>query len=451
MADRRDDDLESWAGGRVEPLPPPPGTFELIRRRARRRKLRRLAVSAAAAAAVAAAAVTVPQVVSLRPSPPTAQSQAGRAGPAPSATPATSRAGSAPGGATGTAPAPGGPVPPGFRPTSVTFIGTRTGWVIGQAGTPGHCATRYCTSMARTDDAGRTWAGVPAPLAGPPAGPAGVSQVRFLNALDGWAFGPQLFATHDGGRDWTAVDTHGLRVTGLEAAGDRAFGVFASCRGGWTAYAPGCSVTLYSSPASGDQWAPVGAATTGLAGGTRAPLVLTGSRGYLLAPDGTLYAGPAGGGAPWQQAGRIPCAAGQAQAGGQPAGALLAAATAADLVLVCAPPGGGAAPVYTSDDGGIDWHSGAAAPGAAAAAAASPAGAVVLATSQGIDVLPAGSGSWQAAALDGQAPGGGFGYVGMTTGEQGVALPADPAAGTVWFTFDGGLSWHPSAVAGPRG
>ena len=37
MADRRDD-LDSWLDGRIEPLPPPPGTFELIKKRARRRK-----------------------------------------------------------------------------------------------------------------------------------------------------------------------------------------------------------------------------------------------------------------------------------------------------------------------------------------------------------------------------------------------------------------------------
>lgn len=37
MPDRRDD-LDSWMDGRIDPLPPPPGTFELIKKRARRRK-----------------------------------------------------------------------------------------------------------------------------------------------------------------------------------------------------------------------------------------------------------------------------------------------------------------------------------------------------------------------------------------------------------------------------
>jgi len=80
--------------------------------------------------------------------------------------------------------------------------------------------------------------------------------------------------------------------------------------------------------------------------------------------------------------------------------------------------------------------------------AASPSETVVLGTNQGIDVLPAGDIAWQAANLIGTMPAGGFGYVGMTTDEQGIALPADPASGTVWFTFDGGLRWQPSRVTG---
>jgi hypothetical protein len=36
----------------------------------------------------------------------------------------------------------------------------------------------------------------------------------------------------------------------------------------------------------------------------------------------------------------------------------------------------------------------------------------------------------------------------MTNGLEGMALPAHPADGTVWFTTDGGLSWAPSPVQG---
>jgi hypothetical protein len=39
--DDRHDDLEDWLSGRVDPLCPPPGTSDLIRRRARRLKYRK--------------------------------------------------------------------------------------------------------------------------------------------------------------------------------------------------------------------------------------------------------------------------------------------------------------------------------------------------------------------------------------------------------------------------
>ena len=449
MPDRRDD-LDSWLDGRVEPLPPPPGTFDLIKRRARRRKYRRLAVTAGAAAVIVAAAVTVPQVVNLpvlNPATATGVGANRHTTPAPSVGASTSSSSAVP------YPSAAAPVPASFRPTSVTFIGTDTGWVIGQAGTPGHCATQYCTSIARTDDAGKTWTGVPAPVTGPADGATGVSQVRFLNLSDGWAFGPGLFATHDGGHTWAQVVTNGLRVTGLETVGNRAFALFASCTGTGAAFAAQCtSYTLYSSPAAADAWTPVGPSTSGLTGAA-ASLVLTGTRGYLLAPDGMLYGGPVDGSAPWQAVKQVPCPVGTPLADGQPTGALLAAANAANLVLACAsssvPGGQQAKQVFTSADGGIVWQNAAAAPalGLAISVAATPAGTDVLATTAGIDAAPAGSAAWQAATLEGPPPACGFGYVGMTTDSQGVALPADPTAGTVWFTFDGGKSWTPSRVA----
>ena len=456
MPDRRDD-LDSWMDGRIDPLPPPPGTFDLIKKRARRRKFRRVAVGAGAAAVIVAAAVTVPQVVNLPVlNSPTATTAAnGRSStPAPSASSGATAASSSASPIESKAAAP---VPANFRPSSATFIGTQTGWVIGQAGTPGNCATQYCTSVARTDDAGKTWSGVPAPVTGPADGATGVSQIRFLNGSDGWAFGPQLYATHDGGHTWTQVVTDGLRVTDLETVGGRAFALFASCTGTGPAFAATCtSYSLYSSPAAADDWTPVGPATSGLSGGA-ASMVLTQTRGYLLAPDRILYSGPVNGPvngrAPWQPVASIPCPVGQPLADGQPTGALLAAGSTANLVLACAsssaPGTQQAKQVFTSANGGMTWQNAGAAPGLglATSVAATPDGTYVLATGQGIDVQPAGSGAWQAATLTGPAPAGGFGYVGMTTDAQGIALPADPAAGTVWFTFDGGKTWRPFAVS----
>jgi hypothetical protein len=467
MADRHDD-VDAWLSERIEPLPPPPGTFDLIKRRARRRKYRKLAITAGTAAVIVAAAVTVPQVVSLpvlNPNP-TAAPALGVAGAGHSNSAQSAASGtSGPASVSASSAVPvRPPVPGNFRPTSVTFVGTRTGWVIGQALSPGHCATQFCTSIARTDDAGRTWAGVPAPMAGAADGATGLSQVRFLNLEDGWAYGPQLFATHTGGRTWAQVDTGGLRVTDLETVGDRVFALWASCAGHGPAYAVNCATfTLYSAPAAGGSWTPVGASTTGLTDGQAseaAELVLTGSRGYLLAPGGALYAGPVDGSAPWTRVNSLvaSCPVGPARADGRPTGALLAAANARDLALACVSASRGTNPsvstqqkfIYSSPNGGVSWLQLGTAPtaGVAFSLAASPSESVMLATDQGIDLLPKGEIDWQAASLRGRAPAGGFGYVGMTTDDQGIALPADPSAGTVWFTVDGGRTWTPSRLNG---
>jgi hypothetical protein len=462
MADRRDD-LDSWLDGRVDPLPPPPGTFDLIKRRARRRKYRRLAITAGAAAVIVAAAVTVPQVVNLPVLNPTTANQAAANGHSSSSAAVPSAEASPLSSAARSVPSPAAaPVPASFRPSSVTFIGTDSGWVIGQAGTPGHCATQYCTSVARTDDAGKHWSGSPAPLAGPADGATGVSQIRFLNASDGWAFGPELFATHDGGQTWTRVDTDGRRVTDLETVGDRAFALFASCTGTGTDFAGHCtSYTLYSSPDSADDWAPVGAATSGLttsglANGGRdgaAGLVLTGTTGFLVAPSGVLYDGPVDGSQTWQRAGHLPCSPGRAQPDGQPAGTLLGAVNASNLVLACTlpVPSGGVEKkmILTSADAGASWRPAAlpAFEGVATSVAGSPAGNLLLGSTTGLELLPAGGTRWQQASVSGGVPAGGFSFVGMTTGTQGVAVPADPKAGAVWFTYDGGLTWVRSPIS----
>jgi photosystem II stability/assembly factor-like uncharacterized protein len=464
MPDRHDD-VDAWLSERIEPLPPPPGTFDLIKRRARRRKYRKLAITAGSAAVIVAAAVTVPQVVNLpvlNPNP-TAAPVAGAQNS--TATPSVGRAaaGKASPVTSSAVPLPAS-VPGNFRPTSVTFVSTRTGWAIGQALTPGHCATQVCTSVARTSNAGRTWTGVPAPMAGAPDGATGLSQIRFLNLDDGWAYGPQLYVTHNSGKTWAQVDTAGLRVTALETVGDRVFAVWASCTGDGPAYAVNCTrFTLYSAPATGGAWAPVGAPTTGLTDGAAseaAELVLTGSRGYLLAPGGALYSGPVDGTGPWTRVSSLApsCPVGTPRANGQPTGALLGAVNASHLILACVSASSGTSPsvstqqkfIYSSKDGGRSWEQTATAPAAGVAfgLAASPAESVVLATNQGIDVLPAGETTWRKATIRGGAPADGFRYIGMTTDEQGIALPADPSAGTIWFTFDGGQTWTASRLNG---
>jgi hypothetical protein len=456
-------ELGAWLSGRVEPLLPPPGTFERVSTRARRLRARRAVLAAAGALAiVAVAAVAVPQLVI--PAPGTGR-QANAAGALSSAAavpqhPATGVAGSSQAPATA-----GQPVlaqsPP---PLSVTFVGAATGWVMGQSLPAGQCdqpAAPACIVLRRTDTGGATWRTVHAPPAHGPNGPTGVSQIRFLTRSDGWAFGPQLWATHNAGRSWTQIATGGLRVTALEARGRRVFAVWARCAGTGAGFASRCtSFTVYSSPAGGDAWAPALAAPVAAPGpaGGAASLLLTGTSAYLLTPAGSLFAGPLTGAIllPSRQAtgasGKLPappCPAGSPQPDGQPSGALLAAGPPPGLDLVCTGQSAGGRQrkiIYASSDGGQTWQRTGQAPagGTASFLSASPSGALVLATSLGIEVSTDGGVTWLAAG--GTMPPGGFAYAGMTTDAQGVAVPAGPAQHSVWLTYDGGHTWQPSSA-----
>jgi len=459
------DELGSWLSVQVQPLLPPPGTFERVSRQARRRRTRRAVLAAAGGVALAAvAAVVIPQVAIPALETGRQVSAAGVSHRPPASPQHPTPLASSP----GPTPAPAGPpaAPADPPPLSVTFVGVSTGWVLGQAIAAGPCdrpAAPDCVVLQRTDTAGAAWRTVSPPPTHGPAGATGVSQVRFLTPSDGWAFGPQLWATHDGGQAWTRIPTGGLRVTALETRGQRVFAVWARCTGTGADFASHCTgFTVYSSPAGSDGWAPVSATVTAGpgAGGSAASLLLTGTTAYLLAPAGNLLAGPlTGASLPPVQPGTAtpgalatpPCAAGPAQPDGQPSRALLAAGAAPGaLDLLCAGPSAGgqqSKTVYASSDGGQTWRRGGQAPAAGTAffLSASPSGTLVLATSLGIEVSTDGGASWTAAS--GATPPGGFAYAGMTTDAQGVAVPAGPSQHAVWFTYDGGGTWQRSPVS----
>jgi hypothetical protein len=485
------DKIDSWLHAEVEPLPPQPGAFERISRRARRRKTSRALASAVGVAVVVAAAVTLPRAAATifhnGSGPGPGPVAAGRPSPAKSAPPsprhhasgggrpASQSVTTAPLGSSALSPAGSGqPVPANFQPTSVTFIGTAMGAVIGQAGTPGHCATKYCTSLAGTSNYGGSWYGVSAPLTGAPQGGTGVSQLRFLNTQDGWAYGPGLWVTHDGGAHWAQEQTHGLRVTDLETAGGRAYATFAQCASNFPSYGAYCdSFSLYSSGADSGEWELVPGPvhdlkTSPVVAAMSASLVLAGDTGYLLAPSGAIYTGPLTGAA-WHLAGSgTGCHLGGPTAGGQPQLTLLAAGSDR-LLELCAigtgddgttgpgGPGGTAREAKSlsaSADGGKTWLPVGPAPaaGVATSLAMAQGNLIVLATTAGLYVSPDGGRSWtrpQASPPGAAAGRFGFSYVGMTDQEQGVAVPADSRLHEVYITIDAGASWRPSPVSAP--
>jgi len=417
------DRIDAWLNAEVEPLAPPPGTFERISHRAHRRKVRRATMSVAGAAIVIAAAAAAPGIASTlqhhgsgRPEQPVAAST-----PSPTSRPTVT--GNASGGVNSQSSSPvpspgaslspagsGAPVPRNFQPTSVTFVGQGIGAVIGQAGTRG-------------------------------------------------------------GSTWTREKTYGMRVTDLETAGNQAFALFANCTGSGADYGAHCtSFSLYTSGAGTDQWQPVSGPAASLplppdAAGqaAAASLVLTGGpaggQGYLLAPSGELLSGPITGAAWTVASPAAPCAPGAPGPGGQPTGALLAA-DSGQLVLVCTSAANTAGDsqaklVVESSDGGAHWSKGAPAPPAGIAASVATQTQnhlVVLATDAGLYRSGDDGLTWQQvqAPPPGAAAGeAGFSYVGMTSLTNGVALPADPGLHEVFITTNGGISWQAHLVSQP--
>ena len=464
-ADNELDPLDRWLNQQVRPLPPPPGTFELITRRARRRKLRRAAVSVASVAAVAAAvavAVPVGLTLHLTPTPSTGASLAAGGSSGTSGSPSTLGTGtreptSAASGGTASASGsstPGvttpGYLPPNFQPYSVTWDSLSTGWIMGPAGTPGRCGAHQdsaiCTSIARTSDGGVTWHGLPAPPVGGPEGLTGVTGLRFLNGSYGWAFGPELWATVDGGEHWHAVDTGNASVTDLETVNGRAYALFGQCSTASGDKIAECSsYTLETATAGSDTWTPVAGVPAGLSAGSTPGVTATGSAVIELARPAssrppatsrhrTARCTPARStGAPGTRSRRCPAPPGQRRPAGCPGSCCLRRTASspgghARLAVVCAVPSPGSTVVYLSVDGGANWteqtgvgSAGTALIGVPQSLTALTDGTLIVATegsaSQpgGIYLLPPGAAKWRAATLaDSSAAQYGFSYVGMT-------------------------------------
>ena len=170
------------------------------------------------------------------------------------------------------------PPPSGFEPNSVTFISLEMGWALGAAPCP---SSGTCLALRRTLNAGRTWTAVAAPptLFSPADSEGrGVSQIRFADPLDGWAFGPDLWSTHDGGAHWTKSGFS--LVWALEAAEGRVDAVNLVTATG--------AYSIESSLTTKDSWVQTGSLQLG-AGPVPAPdLVLQGAVGWAVENDRTV-------------------------------------------------------------------------------------------------------------------------------------------------------------------
>jgi photosystem II stability/assembly factor-like uncharacterized protein len=312
-----------------------------------------------------------------------------------------------------------------FHPGSVTFVSADDGFVIGAA----TCSTGTCTMLAKTTDGGHSWSAVgvvPVAIAG---ASADVSKVRFADSLDGWAFGPQLWSTHDGGHTWHQI-AESSAVSDVEAA---AGVVYANV-----------GTTLERSTVSSDSFAAVSGAPAG-----SGLIVLHGKAVWLLYSSGAHDYSVSSDGVSWRTV-ADPCAAEPDQLGL----AGVAPVTASSVYLLCAGDAGAGSvtkAVLYSTDGGIHGTATTTAP----SRGGDPAG--IAAASTAIVVVPAQSGaSWiyrtsdgghtWAAALDKGDGGVGFSDVGFTTPTQGVAMYGRPdgmsgSPSALLMTRDAGTTW----------
>ncbi len=342
--------------------------------------------------------------------------------------------------ATASPSASAGSIPAGFEPVSVTFVSADEGFVLGSVA----CPSGRCATIAHTTDAGRSWSEIGAPATtiapdnadGAPAA-SGVDALRFADSQDGWAFGPDLWATHDGGATWARVDVGlpGALVMALETARGITHAVVDDGTRGFR---------ILTSPVATDTWRMTGVTLPFGAGPVPAvQLVLSGDAGWVLQNDRTVVNGArlrAGTWASWQPV----CA-------DVVGPAYLAASSATDLVAACdvglwGDPKGGH--LHVSTNGG----SSAAETGTKIPAALS--GAIASGTPKTIVV---GGTDPTGAVLDGSFDGGttwtqvlaiGDGQpvdLGFTTADQGVVVVRAVGTSRLFMTRDGGHTWDPVA------
>jgi photosystem II stability/assembly factor-like uncharacterized protein len=178
-------------------------------------------------------------------------------------------------------------IPTGFRAQSLTWASPKQGWMLGVA----PCGESTCTTVVGTTDGGRTWNTIGtlnAPLTLEEE--TGVTEMRFADALHGWAFWPALWATRDGGVTWKRQKPpgDGRQVLALAGDSDAVYAVVSPCRLNHPCNDP---VMLWRTTAGSSTWTQV---SLTLPVATSAVLAVHGVVAYLVAPvfsfDGVLAA-----------------------------------------------------------------------------------------------------------------------------------------------------------------
>ena len=336
------------------------------------------------------------------------------------------------------------PATAAFSPVGASFSSASDGWLLGV--TPATCTPSQLVQMRKTTDGGLKWTKVAAPAApwsGGPVAPsgAGVSAVLFANAKDGWAYGPALWATHNGGVSWHQVSTHGYAVYSMAVTGASVVAAFDKCGEA----AAGCdnpkTFKIETAAVRTDSWRPVRGATgsgapglTARAGTAYAYRVITSTSAFPVKLG--LLTGPANGSEAWHSE-AIPCTQGAVTA---------SAATATHVLLGCALLGAHPATthLYSSAYSGAKWRQFATLGlyDGASVIEQTPNGTLLIGgIYNGIELSRDGGRSWTSpAAVDRSVwvQGGGEIEAALVTNADGYVLVA---RGPLWITRDGGKTW----------
>ncbi|MDQ1485982.1 MAG: hypothetical protein QOJ62_1675, partial [Actinomycetota bacterium] len=207
---------------------------------ARRRQQRRVVASGSVAVALVAVVGSALALRPHNPRPVVADNQHALTSSSPATTPpsallsapASEVASSAPAVAPSISASDSPNAPSVFNPVSVTAVSADAFWVLGYTTTTSTDGYGIATSIRRTTDGGQhfTTVGAPdmlvaqAPMSRPPGAPT-VSDIRFGDPNDGWAYGRALYATADGGTSWSQVTEIAGGVVDLVAANGVAWAV----------------------------------------------------------------------------------------------------------------------------------------------------------------------------------------------------------------------------------
>jgi hypothetical protein len=127
---------------------------------------------------------------------------------------------------------PAAAVPKQFKASSINWLSSERGWLLGSA----PCGKKSCTDVLATSNGGTKWSldgAIKTPIGTQSTPPdVGVDEVAFATKSVGWAFTPALFRTANGGRSWKAmtIPGKGHQVLALASSNAATYAVVSPCK-----------------------------------------------------------------------------------------------------------------------------------------------------------------------------------------------------------------------------